>query len=109
MIIPSRPGYAGHAMVIAGPALPLSDQSYAVFVYDSTALPGHGAFDSRITDTRALPLAGTDRNSGTGYGTVRLTVSESGAPRAFYWHAGASKPVPRNGQPIAPVLARPVN
>ena len=56
-------------VIIAGPPLPLSDGSYAVFVYDSTALPGHGAYDSRYTDPRALALPGTTRASGTGYGT----------------------------------------
>lgn len=97
--------YAGHAVVIGGPALPLSDGSYAVFVYDSTALPGHGAFDSRLTDSRALPLQGsTARFSGLGYGTMRLTVDANGAPVAAYWSAGTAKPLPSTV-----VLARPLN
>lgn len=102
--------YPGHAVIIAGPALKLSDGSYAVFVYDSTAIPGHGQYDSRYTDARALPLAGTSNKfSGTGYGTMRLTVNASGAPTAVYWSAAAKSPIMFQNQVVVPVLARPLN
>ena len=102
--------YVGHAVVIAGPPLKLSDGSYAVFVYDSTSIPGHGQYDSRYTDPRALPIAGTtNKYSGTGYGTMRLTVNAAGAPTAVYWSAAAKSPIMFQGQPVVPVLARPLN
>ena len=101
--------YSGHVVIIAGPPLPLSDGSYAVFVYDSTALPGHGAYDSRYTDPRALALAGTTRASGTGYGTMRLTVDSAGAPTGVYWSASTKRPIAFQGQPVLPILARPLN
>lgn len=102
-------GYPGHAVIIAGPPLPLSDGSYAVFVYDSTALPGHGKWDSRNFDARALDEPGTTRASGTGYGTMRLTVSATGAPTAVYWSASTKNPITFQGQNVVPVLARPLN
>ncbi len=102
--------YPGHAVVIAGPPLKLSDGSYAVFVYDSTAIPGHGQYDSRYTDSRAQPLAGTtNKFSGTGYGTMRLTVNAAGAPTAAYWSANTKSPIMFQGQPVVPILARPLN
>ena len=101
--------YSGHVVIIAGAPLPLSDGSYAVFVYDSTALPGHGAYDSRYTDPRALPLTGTTRASGTGYGTMRITVDTSGVPTGVYWSASTKKPISFQGQPVLPILARPLN
>ena len=101
--------YSGHVVIIAGEPLRLSDGSYAVFVYDSTALPGHGAFDSRYTDARALPLAGTNRNSGTGFGTMRLTVDEQGRPTGVFWSASTKRPISFQGQPVLPILARPLN
>lgn len=102
--------YPGHAVVIGGPPLKLSDGSYAVFVYDSTAIPGHGQYDSRYTDSRALPLAGTTaKYSGTGYGTMRLTVNAAGAPTAVYWSAAYKNPITFQGQPVVPVIARPLN
>lgn len=102
--------YSGHVVIIAGPPLPLADGSYAVFVYDSTALPGHGAYDSRYTDPRALPLAGsTNRKSGTGYGTMRLTVDTSGRPTGVYWSSSTKRPIAFQGQPVLPILARPLN
>lgn len=101
--------YPGHAVIIAGPALPLSDGSYAVFVYDSTALPGHGKWDSRNFDSRALFEPGTTRKSGTGYGTMRLTVSPTGAPTAIYWSASTRSPITFQGQNVVPLLARPLN
>ncbi len=102
--------YPGHAVVIAGPPLKLSDGSYAVFVYDSTAVPGHGQYDSRYTDPRALPISGTtNKYSGTGYGTMRLTVNAAGAPTAVYWSANAKSPIMFQNQPVVPVLARPLN
>ena len=102
--------YVGHAVVIAGPPLKLSDGSYAVFVYDSTSIPGHGQYDSRYTDARALPIAGTtNKYSGTGYGTMRLTVNAAGAPTAIYWSADTKSPIMFQGQPVVPVLARPLN
>lgn len=106
---PGGVGYPGHATVVAGPALPLSDGSYAIFVYDSTALPGHGKWDSRYTDSRAQPLPGTDRKSGTGYGTMRVTVDANGAPTAVYWSASTKKPIAFQGQPVVPLFARPLN
>jgi hypothetical protein len=102
-------GYPGHAVIIAGPPLLLSDGSYAVFVYDSTALPGHGKWDSRNFDSRALDEPGTTRASGTGYGTMRLTVSATGAPTAVYWSASTRRPITFQGQNVVPVLARPLN
>lgn len=102
-------GYPGHAVIIAGPPLQLSDGSYAVFVYDSTALPGHGKWDSRNFDSRALDEPGTTRASGTGYGTMRLTVSATGAPTAVYWSASTKNPIAFQGQNVVPVLARPLN
>ncbi|MDO8731891.1 MAG: hypothetical protein Q7L55_04870 [Actinomycetota bacterium] len=102
--------YPGHAVIIAGPPLMLSDGSYAVFVYDSTAVPGHGQYDSRYTDPRALPMAGTtNKYSGTGYGTMRLTVNSTGAPAAVYWSAANKSPIMFHNQVVVPVLARPLN
>jgi len=102
--------YPGHTAVIAGPPRRLSGGSYAVFVYDSTVIPGHGNYDSRYTDPRALPLPGTTaRYSGAGYGTMRLTVDASGAPTGAYWSAGARTPIGLQGKPVVPVLARPLS
>lgn len=107
---PGQTSYEGHALIVAGPALKLRDGSYALFVYDSTALPGHGAYDSRLTDGRALPLAGTTANySGTGFGTIRLTVNSSGVPTAVYWSGNAKQPITFQNQPVVPVFARPLN
>lgn len=63
----------GHAMIAAGPARRLRDGSLALLVYDSTATP-HGEADTRRTDPRNLPIAGSDppRPSGLGRGTVQL-------------------------------------
>ena len=103
--------YVGHAVIIAGPPLKLSDGSYAVATYDATALPGHGQYDSRYTDARALPLTASQptKFSGTGFGNMRLTVNASGAPTAIYWSANATKPIMFDNQPVVPVLARPLN
>lgn len=101
--------YPGHATIVAGPALPLSDGSYAIFVYDSTALPGHGRWDSRYTDPRAQPLPDTTRKSGTGFGTMRVTVDASGAPTAAYWSASTKRPISFQGQPVVPIFSRPLN
>lgn len=106
---PGGVGYPGHATIVAGPALPLSDGSYAIFVYDSTALPGHGKWDSRYTDPRAQPITGTTRKSGTGYGTMRVTVNANGAPTAVYWSASTKRPIAFQGQPVVPIFARPLN
>lgn len=106
---PGGVGYPGHATIVAGPALPLSDGSYAIFVYDSTALPGHGKWDSRYTDPRAQPITGTTRKSGTGYGTMRVTVNANGAPTAVYWSAATKRPIAFQGQPVVPIFARPLN
>lgn len=106
---PGGVGYAGHATIVAGPALPLSDGSYAIFLYDSTALPGHGKWDSRYTDPRAQPITGTTRKSGTGFGTMRVTVDANGAPTAVYWSASTKRPIAFQGQPVVPIFARPLN
>lgn len=106
---PGGVGYPGHATIVAGPALPLSDGSYAIFVYDSTGLPGHGKWDSRYTDPRAQPITGTTRKSGTGFGTMRVTVDANGAPTAAYWSASTRKPIAFQGQPVVPIFARPLN
>ena len=108
----SAPGgvaYPGHATIVAGPPLRLSDGSYAIFVYDSTALPGHGKWDSRYTDVRAQPITGTTRKSGTGFGTMRVTVNGAGAPTAAYWSASTNRPIAFQGQPVVPLFARPLN
>jgi len=112
VVFGSAPGgvsYPGHATVVAGPALPLSDGSYAIFLYDSTALPGHGKWDSRYTDPRAQPLPGTTRKSGTGFGTMRVTVDANGAPTAAYWSASTKRPITFQGQPVVPIFARPLD
>lgn len=106
---PGGVGYPGHATIVAGPALPLSDGSYAIFLYDSTALPGHGKWDSRYTDPRAQPITGTTRKSGTGFGTMRVTVDANGAPTAVYWSASTKRPIAFQGQPVVPIFARPLN
>lgn len=107
----SGQSYVGHAVIIAGPPTRLSDGTYAVATYDATALPGHGQWDSRYTDPRALPLGPSTptKYSGTGFGTMKFSVSASGAPTGIYWSANATSPVSFGGQPVVPVLARPLN
>ncbi|MDD2858357.1 MAG: hypothetical protein PHU75_06715 [Candidatus Nanopelagicales bacterium] len=107
----SGQSYVGHAVIIAGPPTRLSDGTYAVATYDSTALPGHGQWDSRYTDPRALPLGPSTPTtfSGTGFGTMRLSVNASGAPTGVYWSGSAAGPIMFAGQPVVPVLARPLN
>jgi hypothetical protein len=96
--VPPAPGSSepGHAMMTAGPAVPLTNGDYAVLVFDSTAAPGHGPFDSRRWDTRDQPLPNVpnkppDRKSGLGYGTVEVTVTSNGAPRNILWSVGGSE------------------
>jgi hypothetical protein len=95
--VPPAPGSteAGHAMMTAGPAVPLTDGGYAVLVFDSTAEPGHGPGDSRRWDSRDQPLpdvAGkpADRKSGLGYGTVEITTSPTGTPEHVLWSVGGT-------------------
>jgi hypothetical protein len=79
----------GHAVIAAGPPLPLADGSFALLVYDSTATP-HGPTDTRRTDPRnetgpnGLP-------SGLGRGTLQLIPDPTtGAPAAFAWSFGTA-------------------
>ena len=96
--VPPAPGSAepGHAMMTAGPAVPLTNGGYAVLVFDSTAFPGHGPFDSRRWDTRDQPLPNVpnqppNRKSGLGYGTVEITTSATGAPLNVLWSVGGTQ------------------
>lgn len=100
--VPPAPGSSepGHAMITAGPPVPLTNGDVAVLVFDSTAAPGHGALDSRRWDTRDQPLPNVpnkppDRRSGLGYGTVEITVSPTGAPQGILWSVAGS---PYGGQ-----------
>jgi hypothetical protein len=79
----------GHSVIAAGPPLLLSDGSFALLVYDSTATP-HGPFDSRRTDPRnetgpnGLP-------SGLGKGTIQLIPdATTGAPVSVAWTVGTA-------------------
>jgi hypothetical protein len=108
--VPPAPGSSepGHAMMTAGPAVPLSNGDYAVLVFDSTAFPGHGPFDSRRWDTRDQPLPNArnkppNRKSGLGYGTIEVTVTPTGAPQNILWSVGG----PEYGGQIA--IAQPLS
>jgi len=84
----------GHAVIAAGPALPLADGSYALLVYDSTATP-HGPFDTRRTDPRCQPLeiqgsSAFGHLSGLGSGTLQFKVDATGAPIAVAWTVGTA-------------------
>jgi hypothetical protein len=81
---------AGHALIAAGPLLPLSDGSYALLVYDSTGTP-HGPFDTRRTDPRN-ELGPNGLPSGLGRGTIQLfSEPVSGAPVAEAWTVGTAR------------------
>lgn len=87
-------GATGHSVIAAGPPLLLSDGSYALLVYDSTATT-HGPFDSRHTDPRNLPLdiQGSPQfghPSGLGNGTIQFKVDADGAPSAIAWTVGTA-------------------
>jgi hypothetical protein len=87
----------GHALIAAGSPLPLSDGSFAVLIYDSTA-SFHGPFDTRRSDPRNLPLeiAGSSQfgtPSGLGRGTIQLIPDATGAPAASAWSVG-TRPLP---------------
>jgi hypothetical protein len=85
-----HPVPAGHALVAAGPPLPLSDGSYALLVYDSTGTP-HGPFDTRRTDPRN-ELGPNGLPSGLGRGTIQLFVDPvTGAPVAEAWTVGTAQ------------------
>lgn len=83
----------GHSVIAAGPPLPLSDGTFALLVYDSTA-SFHGPFDTRRTDPRNLPLEVENSTShgnpsGLGRGTIQLIPDPtSGAPVAVAWTVG---------------------
>lgn len=84
----------GHAVIAAGPALPLADGSFALLVYDSTAT-GHGPFDTRLTDSRCMPLeiqgsSAFGHPSGLGSGTLQFKVDSTGAPVAVAWTVGTA-------------------
>ncbi len=91
----------GHAIIAAGPPLLLSDGSYALLAYDSTATP-HGPYDTRLTDDRndtgpnGLP-------SGLGCGTLQFHVNEKGEPVSISWTVGTKATV----APMA--IGRPLN
>lgn len=88
------PGTVGHALVVAGPPTRQADGTYAVVVIDSTA-GLHGPDDTRRSDPRDEPLAGTSKPSGLGIGTIGLVADPStGAPVAERWSLG-TKAVPK--------------
>jgi hypothetical protein len=77
------PTTPGHSVIAAGPPVLLSNGSYALFVYDSTATP-HGPSDSRLTDPRN-EIGPNGKPSGLGHGTIQLFVDTTGAPNGIAW------------------------
>jgi len=75
----------GHAVIAAGPPKALADGSFALLVYDSTAQPAHGPFDTRNTDPRNAVMAGTTRHSGLGRGTIQILVDAKGRAQHMRW------------------------
>ncbi len=75
---------SGHAVIIGGTPMPLTNGLWLVEVYDSTSSPHSD--DSRSTDLRAQVLASTGRRSGLGHG-VMLFVADpaSGALTGVRW------------------------
>ena len=96
-----NPPSPGHSVIAAGPPLPLSDGSWALLVYDSTATP-HGRFDTRLTDDRNQ-IGPNGRPSGLGRGTLQLFADAEGRPNAIGWSVGGR----RGRQKIG--MARPLS
>jgi hypothetical protein len=84
-----HPPEPGHSVIAAGPPLPLSDGSFALLAFDSTATP-HGPLDSRLTDPRN-EIGPNGRPSGLGKGTLQLFVDGNGRPNAVAWSVGGSR------------------
>lgn len=85
-----HPVPAGHALIAAGPPLPLSDGSYALLVFDSTGTP-HGAFDTRREDPRN-EIGPNGLPGGLGRGTIQLFADPvSGFPVAEAWTVGTAR------------------
>jgi len=76
----------GHAVIAAGSPKPLADGSFALLVYDSTAQPAHGPFDTRNTDPRNAVMPGTTRHSGLGRGTIQILVDGKGRAQHMRWY-----------------------
>jgi|SRR5947209_281455 len=85
--------FVGHAMIAAAAPERRRDGTYALRVFDSTGTP-HGAGDSRLTDTRAIPSRpGRKAGSGLGTGVVKLWADHAGRPVRISWSLGRA-PVP---------------